>query len=302
MGKNLAISGHPTRSKEVVELLRMLGGKDSNDHKCSNPNRFYQVLNGHICWGYIGLEEFVEYDIFTLEEFLDKYPFKVGDKVFDIADGNPGMIGSMKWDEDVSDMKYHVFFDNGDMGWYTNDTIGFLKKDENLEETQSSHDKSIFIMEHSMWPIVKDGFLEYKIVDGYEVDKIENGNIILKPIKPKYPKNYEECCGVLGMTYDYPDIKMVSIDECSLYSSFIELKRCRDAYWKIAGEEMGLDKPWEPDWESYKDNFCIITYKNKPIRYEIQYRNRILAFPTEEMRDAFYENFGDLIENCKELL
>jgi hypothetical protein len=174
--------------------------------------------------------------------------------------------------------------------------------EDKLEKTQSSHDKSIFIMEHSMWPIVKDGFLEYKIVDGYEVDKIENGNIILKPIKPKYPKNYEECCGVLGMTYDYPDIKMVSIDECSLYSSFIELKRCRDAYWKIAGEEMGLDKPWEPDWESYKDNFCIITYKNKPIRYEIQYRNRILAFPTEEMRDAFYENFGDLIENCKELL
>jgi hypothetical protein len=28
----------------------------------------------------------------------------------------------------------------------------------------------------------------------------------------------------------------------------------------------------------------------------------ILAFPTEEMRDAFYENFKYLIEECKELL
>ena len=27
-----------------------------------------------------------------------------------------------------------------------------------------------------------------------------------------------------------------------------------------------------------------------------------LAFPTEEMRDAFYENFKELIEECKELL
>ena len=27
-----------------------------------------------------------------------------------------------------------------------------------------------------------------------------------------------------------------------------------------------------------------------------------LSFPTEEMRDAFYENFKDLIEQCKELL
>jgi hypothetical protein len=28
----------------------------------------------------------------------------------------------------------------------------------------------------------------------------------------------------------------------------------------------------------------------------------ILLFPTEEMRDAFYENFKDLIEKCKEFL
>ena len=32
------------------------------------------------------------------------------------------------------------------------------------------------------------------------------------------------------------------------------------------------------------------------------YRNTVLAFPTKEMRDAFYENFKDLIEQCKELL
>ena len=30
--------------------------------------------------------------------------------------------------------------------------------------------------------------------------------------------------------------------------------------------------------------------------------NYLLDFSTEEMRDAFYENFKDLIEVCKELL
>lgn len=302
MGKNLAISGHPTRSKEVVELLKILGGKDSNDHKCSNPNRFYQVLNGHICWGYIGLEEFVEYDIFTLEEFLEKYPFKVGDKVFDIADGNPGMIGAMKWDKDVSDMKYHVFFDNGDMGWYTNDTIGLLKKDENLEETQSAHDKSIFIMEHSMWPIVKDDFLEYKIVDGYEVDKIENGNIILKPIKPKYPKTYKECCKVLG--YDDRETYCICHTGANerLFESLYSLKVCRDAYWAIAGDELGLNEPWEYDMS--KDEFAsAIAYQYGSIqKCEVRYKNHFLTFPTQEMRNTFYENFKELIESCKELL
>ena len=37
-------------------------------------------------------------------------------------------------------------------------------------------------------------------------------------------------------------------------------------------------------------------------RIETLESNTILAFPTKEMRDAFYENFEDLIENCKELL
>ena len=29
---------------------------------------------------------------------------------------------------------------------------------------------------------------------------------------------------------------------------------------------------------------------------------QILTFPTKDMQDAFYENFKDLIEQCKELL
>lgn len=383
MGKRLAIKGHPTRSKEVVELLRMLGGTDSNDFKCGNPNRFYHVLNGHICWGYIGPDEIDEYHIFTLEEFLEKYPFEVGYGVLDIADGNPGTIGGMKWDEDVSDMKYHVFFDNGDMGWYTNDTIAFLKEDENLEETQSnqyfdnfrkefceccgsqrcsgqddeleycerfknimdnsgkpfvenhkmgpksklpskyyedkmektqsSHDKSIFIMEHSMWPIVKDGFLEYKIADGYEVDKIENGNIILKPIKSKYPTTYVECCKVLGisyraqLSYTNPDVERGNIyltKEKYLFDTFMKLRICRNAYWKIAGEEMGLDKPWEPKHDYDEEIFFIYCDRINGIDKGQGFptENYVLTFPTEEIRNAFYENFKDLIEQCKELL
>jgi hypothetical protein len=35
---------------------------------------------------------------------------------------------------------------------------------------------------------------------------------------------------------------------------------------------------------------------------EVRHKNHILVFPTAEMRDAFYENFKDLIESCKELL
>ena len=134
MGKKLAIKGHPTRGKEVIKLLEMLGGKHSNISGSINNKIYYIDDNGFCSWDFIGYEEIDTYNIFTLEEFLTKYPYKVGDKIIDIADGDPGMILVIKWDEDVSDIKYYVAFDNGDMGWYTNDTIGGLKEDENLEE------------------------------------------------------------------------------------------------------------------------------------------------------------------------
>ena len=67
---------------------------------------------------------------------------------------------------------------------------------------------------------------------------------------------------------------------------------------------MGLDKLWEPEYKEGIDNeyFTIYTFNNKPYCAGVCHRNAVLAFPTEEMRDAFYENFKDLIEHCKELL
>lgn len=139
-----------------------------------------------------------------------------------------------------------------------------------------------------------------KVPNGYELQ--EDGYFSWVKKKKEYPKTYEECCGVLGMTFDYPDIRMVSTEEFNLYSKFIQLKRCRDAYWKIAGEEMGFGKPWEPDFSSHEEKFSISVFDRRVVCIVNQYDNIILTFPTREMRDAFYENFKELIEQCKELL
>lgn len=144
MSKKLAILGHKTRGKEVIELLEMLGGKN-----CYNWSGFdgcaYYVIEG--CKNEIRAGEYIFGDedmhFFTLEEFLEKYPFKIGDKVIDEADGCPGVVCEMKWDEGLSDMKYCVAFGNGiDFGWFANDSINFfkIKKNENLEETQSKRE------------------------------------------------------------------------------------------------------------------------------------------------------------------
>jgi hypothetical protein len=84
-------------------------------------------------------------------------------------------------------------------------------------------------------------------------------------------------------------------------NSLTRLLICKSAYWKIAGEEMGLGNPWEPDWgKSACYTICCNT--NRIVFGIDKFRNAVLAFPTKEMRDAFYENFKELIEQCKVLL
>ena len=151
--------------------------------------------------------------------------------------------------------------------------------------------------------------------EGY-IFKDENGNVInttkivLEKTKKEYPKTYEECCKILGhlnvdlcFNADYRsfDASKEQWKRLGLMNQFYQLLICRDAYWKIAGEEMGLGKPWEPDWEG--EGWYVIVNHRGDIVTDIQWHaNAILAFPTEEMRDAFKENFDTDLEICKELL
>ena len=119
----------------------------------------------------------------------------------------------------------------------------------------------------------------------------------------KYPTSYEECCKI---TADVADGSLTCF-ACKLLNDFQKLLLCRDAYWEVAGEELGLGKPWGPDWETgiWDDRtlkYCILVSNNKIELGYVFNENYILTFPTEEMRDAFLNNFKDLIEACKTLL
>lgn len=310
MIKKLAIKGHPTRGKEVIELLEMLGGDNRWKASGEIEKVYYSISNGVILYGPQIVKDTV---IFTLEEFLEKFPFKIGDKVIDTVDGCPGIVCEMKWDEGLSDMKYCVAFGNGiDFGWYANGSINYfnIKKNENLEENKFPSFEPMFKLNDE---------LEYKIPDGYEITEVSKDTVFIKPIKHKIPTTYKECCDVLHIppyynlryhTYERGYNEYATVNELlSLQDKLNTLGKlliCRNAYWKLAGDEMGLDKPWEPDWKNTSqikhsiwfdiDGICI---KSNRLSYAIQH---ILSFPTTEMRDAFYDNFKDLIEQCKELL
>ena len=54
MFKKLAILGHKTRSEEVIELLKMLGGRDVFGFPCTKTNQFFHVSpnDGYVYWDY----------------------------------------------------------------------------------------------------------------------------------------------------------------------------------------------------------------------------------------------------------
>ena len=340
MGKKLAIKGHPTRGKEVVELLEMLGGVAAATKGFRESYCYYiseDTATKYISWDYIGPEEIEKYKIFTLEEFLEKYPFKIGDKVIDInCPDEIGEVFELYWDDSINDMLYRVQFKADDY-WYAVDDIKLFErkyefdgriKNENdecsviLNQLEKELDKA-FEQETSEEyfsnepepqpnaPILSnrydyaDGKCGYVIPDGYEFDCIKEGfqtEIILKPKKPTYPKTYKECCDVLGIDTMDNDAQGYKAD---LIIRFQELIIARDAYWKIAGDELGLSKPWEPDFTNNdEERYGIYTLANKVERdfCGVGDVNMILSFPTEEMRDVFCDNFKKEIEQCKELL
>ena len=127
----------------------------------------------------------------------------------------------------------------------------------------------------------------------------ENGNVInaqkivLEKKKPKYPESYKESLDILSYR--------TAEDAVEIAMSLSHLERllvCRDAYWMIAGD-------WKPNWAMYSGPKHCIIYSDNQIKWQgksFVTESKVLAFPTPEMRDAFYENFKELIEECKELL
>lgn len=289
----LAIKGHATRGNEVIEILEMLGGKNSTKLVGSASSCGYYIdSDGNIAYNFYSSSYFNDAIQFTLEEFLEKYPYKVGDYVYinSIDYQGPGIIQNLYWYDDKNIIRYFVESNRCNAYWEVNELLP--QKEQETTDTALAPD-----LKGEDYSGRRFG---YQIPKGYEFECVRNNEIILKPIKPQYPKTYEECAKVL---LERASVRNDIGYKGDLIVTLQKLLVCRDAYWKIAGEQMGLGKLWKPDWEKADERkYCIVNTEGNVAKWVQKTTNKILAFPTEEMRDAFYENFKDLIELVKELL
>ena len=100
MKHKIAFRGDLTRGKEVINILEMLGG----------INKWDYLGDRQLCVYYIDCDGIINYtsnikgynfQIFTLDEFIEEYPYKIGDKVeyikYDDEEFNVYEILDMKW-------------------------------------------------------------------------------------------------------------------------------------------------------------------------------------------------------------
>lgn len=105
----LAIKGHPTRGKEIIKILESLGGKNKQDVGAVRETCIYFIDENTISFLKINQVIPEQFIIFTIEEFLEKFPYKVGDKVKNARINDfIGRIINIRWDNNEEQIIYTV--------------------------------------------------------------------------------------------------------------------------------------------------------------------------------------------------
>lgn len=276
----LAIRGHATRGEEVIEILEMLGGKNSYEYSGNCIEIHYYIANEIYSTRISPINKNI-FMCFTLEKFLEKFPYKVGDRVRIPEYESEVCINKMLWNG--NEVLYEVVVDD-EVERYSAEELNEFNE-PNKEETVTIDD---FKANTKEWLIDK----LHNMVISKAIKTI--GDIHEELHKPQYPKTYDECVNMFNCSVETVNLTTIA--------ALRELIYCRNAYWKIVGEQMRLGKPWEYDMSKNEFVYTIAYQYGFIQKCESRYKSHLLVFPTKEMRDGFYENFKELIEICKEFL
>ena len=147
--KKLAIKGHATRGNEVLDLLKNLGGKKNQlNYKCLQPLNLYYIKDG--CIKLIDCRKkdpssayFTNWEIYTLEKFEEKYPYKIGAKIKVPGFESESLINEMEWDGD--EIQYGITIE-GKTKWFNVNELNQVEtkkvNNENKEKELKKEEKN----------------------------------------------------------------------------------------------------------------------------------------------------------------
>ena len=304
----------------VLTISRLVGGYyETNEAVCLEDNSKFLFTDDMIIGAIKNCNEIVinnSNDITTIKTTNNNKPedayikFKEGDKVL-CKDGCPGIVETVYVKDDG--VSYGVSFGYGiDFGVYRNSELTPMPEPKQPDYKELRLDPS----DDDKLATEVTG-KDYKLIppDGYLIGKVTNVNngMLVEYVKkkPNLPTTYKECCKILNLPElelvydtDYSTLNLSTYEwkKLNAYNALHKLRVCRDAYWRIAGEQMRLGKPWTPEDSDYiTERYCIFVHKNN-LLCDTPAEDCVLTFPTAEMRDFFYGCFLLTIEQAKELL
>ena len=289
----IAIQGHPTRGKEIIQILRSLGATSYGTYDtCSYP-KWYWYINKNREITCDPKRSMCGYKLYTLEEFEKEFPFKVGDMVVTATERIPRQIIAFKY---YNDKLCYTLED------------GFHYKPQLLElykEMKEERNITLTLDKAKEW---------YK--KGGELKEIALQAFTEKELNP-LPRSWEEFCEkyskiddkeyfidsdsniiqVTAVVSNYCRLQngdrniCPSIKSAEAHLAMIQLEQLRNCWWN----------GWEPEWNNC-EKYVIKWDKNDLIVFTARNIHAFLVFPTREMAEEFLECFRDLIEKAGDLI
>ena len=294
MKPNIAILGHPTRGKEVIQLLESLGGRNNACLTGKNDNYYYINHNDNRieCHDNRYVNEHCKR--YTLEEFKLKFPFKVGDIVITNND-RIGVIEKLIL-EDISG--YYIKTNNGNY-WCNSSSLRLYK------EMEEKRNITISIHKAKEW-YNEGGELREIALQAYSEEEL---------CKVKLPKTWEEYCnnypkqkhetyiGIFSTIESYNKISdrhhiqdknlCPSEKSAEAHLALIQLEQLRDCYR-------------EGDIPDFNDDntkkYCILKIKNNICVKTSYVTNSFLSFTKPKVAEEFLTNFKPLIKIAEDYI
>ena len=290
----IAIQGHPTRGKEVIQILESLGGINDGLHEGNNPNCYYE-LHGNIIW--CVSTKGINFKYYTLEEFEKEFPFKIGDRVISATTNFIGTITKLK-----EHGYYYVKHDSGNLICVSRQYLKLYK------ETKEERNITLTLDKAKEW-YKKGGELREIALQAFTERELNPLPKSWEEFCENHPiQNHEafinytnssitvckECAGSLGVWKRKPEkdrCKCPSQKSAEAHLAMMQLEQLRNCWWN----------GWEPMWDC-SEKWCIRLWGNELGVGLATHISRFLTFPTNEMAREFLECFRDLIEQAKDLI
>lgn len=296
----IAIQGHPTRGKEVIQILESLGGKNIHGF-CGNgkdPVYHYHIDDcGIIAFSSKG--DLCNHKFYTLAKFEKEFPFKIGDIVQTKPCGEPAKVIRL-YPNPACIIAYKVRYKSGKEMQYCPENIKFYK------EMKEERNITLTLEKAKEW-YKKGGELKEIALQAYSEEELTKAELpkSWKEYCVNYPikegEYYIDLCSDIILASSGPNeergIEMdrnicPSKESAEAHLALIQLEQLRDCYRGLFVTVIGM-----PVW-------CIIRHKGRlVITQRIWGTNEtFLSFQSPEIAEKYLKNFESLIKQAGDLI